>query len=125
MRLIKCPRCELNYMNDTDKMCSVCRKEVRGESESFEMLEMCSECGENPALPGQELCSACLKEQSARRASMSSEDGIEPDTTTSIDLETSVSGMDEIELDLHGGLDDEEFDDEGEFDDEDEENEDE
>jgi hypothetical protein len=123
MRLIKCPRCELNYMNDTDKMCSVCRKEVRGESESFEMLEMCSECGENPALPGQELCSACLKEQSARRAAMSSEDSIEPDTTTSIDLESSVSGMDEIELDLHSGLDDEEFDDEGEFDDEDEEDE--
>ena len=43
MSLIKCPRCELNYMNDTDKMCSVCRREVRGESEQFEMIEMCSE----------------------------------------------------------------------------------
>ena len=54
MNLVKCPRCELNYMNDPDKMCSVCRREVRGETEQFEMIEMCSECGENPAVPGQE-----------------------------------------------------------------------
>jgi len=121
MRLIKCPRCELNYMNDTDKMCTVCRKEVRGESESFEMMEMCSECGENPALPGQELCSVCLKEQAARRTSLSGEDSIEPEASATLDLETSVSGMDEIELDLPGALDGEDFDDEGEFDDEDDE----
>ena len=63
MGLVKCPRCELNYMNDTDKMCSVCRREVRGESENFEMIELCSECGENPVVPGQELCASCLKER--------------------------------------------------------------
>lgn len=107
MSLIKCPRCELNYMNDTDKMCSVCRRDVRGESEQFEMIEMCSECGENPAVPGQELCSYCLKEQS-RRSAVSTDDSIEPETT-SIEID-SVSDMNEIELDLHGGMDDEMFD---------------
>ena len=103
MALVKCPRCELNYMNDTDKMCSVCRREVRGESEQFEMIEMCSECGENPVVPGQELCAYCLKELARR-----SDDTIEPEAT-SIEID-SVSGMDEIELDLHGDLDDEVFD---------------
>ena len=107
MALVKCPRCELNYMNDTDKMCSVCRREVRGESEQFEMIEMCSECGENPVVPGQELCAYCLKEL-ARRSAVSTDDTIEPDAT-SIEID-SVSGMDEIELDLHGDLDDEVFD---------------
>ena len=107
MSLIKCPRCELNYMNDTDKMCSVCRREVRGESEQFEMIEMCSECGENPVVPGQELCAYCLKEL-ARRSAVSTDDTIEPEAT-SIEID-SVSGMDEIELDLHGDLDDEVFD---------------
>ena len=105
--LVKCPRCELNYMNDTDKMCSVCRREVRGESEQFEMIEMCSECGENPVVPGQELCAYCLKEL-ARRSAVSTDDTIEPEAT-SIEID-SVSGMDEIELDLHGDLDDEVFD---------------
>ena len=52
MALVKCPRCELNYMNDTDEMCSVCRREVRGESEQFDMIELCSECGETPVVPG-------------------------------------------------------------------------
>ena len=107
MALVKCPRCELNYMNDTDKMCSVCRREVRGESEQFEMIEMCSECGENPVVPGQELCAYCLKEL-ARRSAVSTDDTIEPEAT-SIEID-SVSGMDEIELDLHGDLDDEVFD---------------
>ena len=107
MALVKCPRCELNYMNDTDKMCSVCRREVRGESEQFEMIEMCSECGENPVVPGHELCAYCLKEL-ARRSAVSTDDTIEPEAT-SIEID-SVSGMDEIELDLHGDLDDEVFD---------------
>ena len=123
MSLIKCPRCELNYMNDTDKMCSVCRREVRGESEQFEMIEMCSECGENPALPGQELCAYCLKEL-ARRSAVSTDDAIESGTAN-IEID-SVSDMDEIELDLHGDLDDEVFaeDAKGAFDDDEEEDED-
>ena len=102
MSLVKCPRCELNYMNDTDKMCSVCRREVRGESEQFEMIEMCSECGENPVVPGQELCAYCLKEL-AHRTAVSTDDTIEPEAT-SIEID-SVSGMDEIELDLPDDLD--------------------
>ena len=121
MALVKCPRCELNYMNDTDKMCSVCRREVRGESEQFELVELCSECGENPVVPGQELCAYCLKEQQARRDSMDSDEPMERREPTSIEID-SVSTMDEIELDIHGDLDDEVFENNPDFtDDEDEE----
>ena len=118
MSLIKCPRCELNYMNDTDKMCSVCRREVRGESESFDMIEMCSECGENPAVPGGELCLACLKEMN-RRSSMSNDDAIMPETAN-IGID-SVSTMDEIELDIDdsNNFGDEEFKEEAKKEDED------
>ena len=76
MALVKCPRCELNYMNDTDEMCSVCRREVRGESEQYDMIELCSECGENPAVPGYELCASCLKELQRRSAADTSDDVI-------------------------------------------------
>lgn len=108
MALVKCPRCELNYMNDTDEMCSVCRKEVRGESEQFEMLELCSECGENPVVPGYELCSSCLKELQRRNTPESTDDaGVNEGTPIVLD---SVSSMDEI--DLGGDLDDMPFDDE-------------
>ena len=124
MALVKCPRCELNYMNDTDKMCSVCRREVRGETEQFEMIELCSECGENPVVPGQELCAACLKERDRRDADMDAEETLEREPT-SIEID-SVSTMDEIQLDIGGDLDDEVFENNPDFaDDEDEEDEDE
>ena len=108
MALVKCPRCELNYMNDTDEICSVCRKEVRGESEQFEMLELCSECGENPVVPGYELCSSCLKELQRHNTTESTDDaGVHEEAPIVLD---SVSSMDEI--DLGGDLDDMPFDDE-------------
>ena len=108
MGLIKCPRCELNYMLDTDKMCSVCKREVRGESEQDEMLELCSECGENPVVPGQELCAYCLKELTQRDSDTQSEETVVTDTSTIAGID-SVSTMDEIELDLDEDMGDESF----------------
>jgi len=104
MSLIKCPRCELNYMLDTDKICSVCRREVRGESEQYEMIELCSECGENPVVPGQDLCAYCLKELS-QRSSDSQQDDTVVGEAANIGID-SVSNMEEIELDLGDDMDD-------------------
>ena len=123
MSLIKCPRCELNYMLDTDKMCSVCRREVRGENEQDDMIELCSECGENPVVPGQELCVYCLKELAQRGGD--DQQSEEPDVTETANIGIdSVSTMDEIELDIDDSLGDDAFTDEdkaffGEDDDED------
>ena len=75
MKLIKCPRCELNYMYENEGMCSVCRKDVRGEPEPDDMIELCSECGENPVIPGQEVCAFCLKELQ-RRSDEGVDDGV-------------------------------------------------
>lgn len=113
MGLIKCPRCELNYMLDTDKICSVCRREVRGESEQFEMVELCSECGENPVVPGQELCAYCLKERTQRDSDTQPEEGAVAETAN-IGID-SVSTMDEIELDIGDDLDGEVFDEDDDF----------
>ena len=128
MSLIKCPRCELNYMLDTDKMCSVCRRDVRGESEQYEMIELCSECGENPVVPGQELCAYCLKELSSRDSDVQNdEETVGEAANIGID---SVSTMDEIELDIGDDMDGEVFDEDDDFfadddDDDDDEDEDE
>ena len=126
MGLIKCPRCELNYMLDTDKMCSVCKRDVRGESEQDEMLELCSECGENPVVPGQELCAYCLKELTQRDSDTQSEETVVTDTSTIAGID-SVSTMDEIELDLDEDMGDESFaeDDDGFFGDDDDDEDDE
>ena len=99
----KCPRCEINYLMDGEKICSVCRKSVHMEDEPDEIVEMCSECGEHPAMPGSELCAFCRKEQARRTPVVSMpEDEIEP----SLQMD-SVATMDEIELDLGDDLGDE------------------
>ena len=108
MGLVKCPRCELNYMLDTEKMCSVCRREVRGESEQYEMIELCSECGENPVVPGQELCAYCLKERANNSSDVQSDESVVADASNLGDID-SVSTMDEIELDIGDDMDDEGF----------------
>ncbi len=110
MAFRKCPRCELNYILDDQPLCTVCRKEVRGESEPNEIVEeLCSECGEHPALPGSEYCLACLKAMN-NRLTATNDDSLEPgDPTIGID---SVSTMDEIELDIDGDLENSPFGDE-------------
>ena len=113
MGLIKCPRCELNYMLDTEQFCSVCRREVRGESEQYDMVELCSECGENPVVPGQELCAYCLKELSQRASESQTEESVVTDASD-IGID-SVSTMDEIELDIDESIDGETFDDDKDF----------
>ncbi len=62
MALVKCPRCELNYMKEGEKYCTVCAREMRGVDDSHEHVEICLVCGERPAQPGSELCSQCLRE---------------------------------------------------------------
>ncbi len=63
--LKKCPICELNYIRGNETMCRVCAAErsKRHTIKNDEEIIMCSECGENPALPGYDLCEECLKEQ--------------------------------------------------------------
>ena len=113
MGLIKCPRCELNYMLDSEKICSVCRREVRGESEQYDMVELCSECGENPVVPGQDLCAYCLKELAQRASEDQDEESVVNDASD-IGID-SVSTMDEIELDIDESIDGESFDDDKDF----------
>ena len=63
--LQKCPICELNYIRSGETMCRTCAAERarRYTPKAEEEIIMCSECGENPALPGHDLCEDCLKEQ--------------------------------------------------------------
>lgn len=94
----KCPRCELNYITDDEKLCSVCRREVKGEHD-HDSVELCSECGERPAVPGSEYCLLCLKEMGRQRSASSQVESEESTVETSpLDIDM-VSTMDEIQID--------------------------
>ena len=86
MNLVKCPRCDLNYILDTEKFCKVCLREMKGSHVEDE-LEMCSVCNEAPALPGRDVCLSCLKEMS--------------DNTTDEDVEENAAVVDESTLGLN------------------------
>lgn len=62
MSVIKCPRCEINFIQEEDGYCPICKKEMAGERVEEPTVDICIECGERPALAGEELCLECLKE---------------------------------------------------------------
>ncbi len=107
MAYIKCPRCELNYIIDGDKLCTICSKEVKGEPDNDNMVELCLECGERSAVHGEELCLFCLKEHGVRKVTQP-KNLFESDSSLDLD---SVSLLEEIEIDadedLPADLDDE------------------
>ncbi len=115
MKLVKCPRCDLNYIREDEKYCKVCLQEMKGESRSEE-IELCSICNEEPALPGKDVCLFCLREMNKSNSAEDTDTGAEAesvDTTTIGDMD-AVSGMDEIipeveeeETDEFGAIDQE------------------
>ena len=71
MPYIKCPRCHLNYILDTESYCKVCLVEMRKSHETIisedfgedsENMRLCPECKENYLDEGEELCYACRME---------------------------------------------------------------
>ena len=98
MKLVKCPRCDLNYIHEGEKYCKVCLRELKGEQAQEEM-ELCSVCNAAPALPGKDVCLSCLKEMQQTGGNDSSD---EPEVVneSTIGL-NSVSTMDEIIPQVH------------------------
>lgn len=79
VKYIKCPRCELNYINsDEQEYCDVCIAEMKGNRLQFADLddeevedidgildsdEVCPVCGINPIRPGEKMCENCRRQQ--------------------------------------------------------------
>ena len=98
MNLVKCPRCDLNYIREDEKYCKVCLRELKGD-DSRDEVELCSICNEEPALPGRDICLFCLKEMN--KSNSKTDDPAETETGENVDTSNigdmdSVSGMDEI-----------------------------
>ena len=92
MRLIKCPRCELNYITPEEGYCKICKREMKGEPQQEE-IELCTVCNEHPALPGKDVCLFCLKEMNANQEREEEENEVRVDEAG---LAIDPSAMDEI-----------------------------
>lgn len=68
---IRCPRCELNYIEKKDKLCSVCKAELSAKKDEFVGdldLELCPICKTNYIQPDEIMCSTCLKDHQSEDA---------------------------------------------------------
>ena len=102
MGFIKCPRCELNYIREEEQYCSVCKREMKGESRE-DPFELCSICNENPVMPGKDVCLLCYKEMNQQQG-LRDDESIDSDERTDVSLDMEdVSEMDEIALDTMAG----------------------
>ena len=98
MGFIKCPRCELNYIREEEQYCSVCKREMKGESRE-DLFELCSICNENPVMPGKDVCFLCYKEMTQQQGLHDENLDEESEAhDVSLDME-DVSEMEEIALD--------------------------
>lgn len=96
MAVVKCPRCEINFMRDDEECCSVCMRELRrekGKGRPEEDVEMCVECGLAPAITKDGLCALCAAEMMV----FAPESGI---ATLSESESTSDNELDIISLEL-------------------------
>ena len=125
MALRKCPRCELNYILDDGDLCSVCREEVSGARGRDDSVVMCSVCGEEPALPGEDVCRHCLADLRYIHLISTDEEEESPEVDAGGGDVPHLSELDEIEsvkrkrnnsadMDANGDSDDEEEDDDDE-----------
>ena len=97
MRFVKCPRCELNYIPETEEYCPVCKREMKGERHE-DPVELCSICNENPVMPGRDVCYECYKEMTQQQGRVSSEAAVETEEQeVDIGME-DVSEIEEIDL---------------------------
>ncbi len=65
-KYIKCPRCELNYILETEKLCPVCQAELKLSKDNSlsEDMELCPICGQNFVSYDQPMCEECAKKRS-------------------------------------------------------------
>ena len=93
MNLVKCPRCDLNYIREDEKYCKVCLRELKGENSQDE-VELCSICNEEPALPGRDICLFCLKEMN--KSNSKPDDPVESEAGENVDT-SNIGDMDSEE----------------------------
>lgn len=126
-KYMKCPRCELNWILETDEYCDVCKAEMG--MEGFTLLEdeeediLCPVCGINYIERNKKLCADCLaKSKSGNDAYVNDSDaddsemGNQPEETQN-DNEDGIEkiSFDEINEEEKFDIYDDAFDDQDDF----------
>jgi hypothetical protein len=120
VRYIKCPRCELNYIDgDKQEYCDVCIAELKGNKLQFadledeeleeelenEQTELCPICGVNHIRFGETMCEACRQKSEYEDDEVESEDDEEWKNYLDDDTEDLTIDDEDLEEELKEDLD--------------------
>lgn len=107
---IICPRCELNYIQQKDKYCQICKAEMGLVDPSILIADiedeevegkLCPVCKTNYCEEGEDICIVCRKERTAREKSSEPDSWDEADTLTAEiedeNIEVSLTQLEEEE----------------------------
>lgn len=109
---IICPRCELNYIQQKEKFCQICKAEMGLVDPSILIADiededvegkLCPICNTNYCEDGEDLCIVCRKEKATREKAVEPDSWDDPDDveTVGIDddsiVEVSLSQLEEEE----------------------------
>ncbi len=109
VRYIKCPRCELNYIDgDKQEYCDVCIAEMKGNKLQFADLEdeeleeeleadateLCPVCGVNHIRYGESMCESCR-----RKSEYDEEEEVDPEKDEEWKSYLDDDDMDDLTLD--------------------------
>lgn len=111
---IRCPRCELNFIDKKDKFCTICKMEMQAKGSNIDPeaeMGVCPICKTNYIADDEDMCAMCLKEKELadNLAGLVDPDEhwktyIENDDVETPDEEfgdmTSVADIDELEDDI-------------------------
>lgn len=66
MKYTRCIRCELNYVNEGEIYCGLCKKEMSGKYSECDLNieeNICPYCEKNKLEFGEEMCSYCVNKK--------------------------------------------------------------
>lgn len=127
VRYMKCPRCELNYIDaEKQEYCDVCMKELKGIPTDLDDIEeveeapaeLCPICGENIIRQGEKMCDECRRKNGYEAEEPDPEDDDDEwrnylDDDTDDELDSEIGEIDEA---FEGEFDEEELEEEDEED---------
>ena len=104
IEFIRCPRCELNYINKDDKFCSVCKKEMEAaynRDDDLDMdlsldLDICPVCKTNYISEDEVMCASCQKERNLDKSLHGDDDDIDTGEWQDEDDESMLEPEDEL-----------------------------
>lgn len=111
-KYIKCPRCDINYILESEEFCEICKEELRGESheEIIEDIEediICPKCGLHFLSEGETICETCLQKVADDKNAEGPEDEVDWVEDVDEEIETDLPEEEE-ELSLENLAEEEE-----------------